>query len=66
MNMGGTIISIPSLDKARQELLALAHLDIRKLRLKEAIGHVTDEGLDARLTSRKLLSICYRRIGKCE
>ncbi len=38
-------------------------LGYSKLRLKRQSGHVTDEGLDVRLTSRKLLSICYRRIG---
>ena len=56
-DMGGTNpVSIPGLDKARQEaVMALTTLGYSKTEAEEAIGHVTDEGLDAETYIKKAL-----------
>ena len=56
-DMGGaTPVSIPGLDKARQEaVMALTTLGYSKAEAEEAIGHVTDEGLDAETYIKKAL-----------
>ena len=56
-DMGGTTpVSIPGLDKARQEaVMALTTLGYSKTEAEEAIGHVTDEGLDAETYIKKAL-----------
>lgn len=53
---GATPVSIPGLDKARQEaVMALTTLGYSKTEAEEAIGHVTDEGLDAETYIKKAL-----------
>ena len=56
-DMGGTNpVSIPGLDKARQEaVMAVTTLGYSKTEAEEAIGHVTDEGLDAETYIKKAL-----------
>lgn len=51
-----TSVNIPGFDKSRQEaVLALTTLGYSKAEAEDAIGHVTDEGLDAETYIKKAL-----------